>query len=61
MEQNVDYTIFGHTHIPNMVVHDNITLINPGAFKDGYYAVIEDDYVTFYLNNTIYKKFKTSW
>lgn len=60
-ELGVNYTFYGHTHIPNMVRQGDIMLINPGAYKDGYYVIIEDDCVTFYLNKMIYKKFKISW
>ena len=61
MEIETNYTFYGHTHIPNMVKQDNLTLINPGAYKDGYYVVIDDEYVTFYLKSMVYRKFKISW
>ena len=61
LELEADYTFYGHTHIPNVVRQDNIMLINPGAYKDGYYVIIEDDMITFYLNKMVYKKFKISW
>lgn len=38
-ELNIGTVLFGHTHIPLKTEIDGITLINPGALKDGYYAV----------------------
>ncbi len=43
LEAQCDYCLFGHTHIPYKELKDNIWFINPGSFKSGTYAVIEND------------------
>lgn len=35
----VDICIYGHTHIQNITTIDNIIFLNPGALKNGYYAI----------------------
>ena len=40
-EENVSLALYGHTHIARKEEADGITLVNPGALKDGRYAVIE--------------------
>lgn len=37
-ENNIDFVVFGHTHIPTYETIDNITFINPGSLtypRDG--------------------------
>lgn len=43
-EANVDYCIYGHTHIQSISIKDKITYINPGAImsKPLEYAIYED-------------------
>lgn len=48
-EQNADILLFGHTHIPELIVNDRFYLLNPGstsdprADSDESYAIIEID------------------
>lgn len=42
-ENNADYVCYGHTHIANVEELEGVTFINPGALKDGAYALIKDD------------------
>ena len=43
-EANVNYCIYGHTHIQSISIKDKITFINPGAImsKPLEYAIYED-------------------
>ena len=41
--ENVRLALYGHTHIRNMETDGELTLLNPGALKDGRYAVITVD------------------
>ena len=41
-EQNRDYVLFGHTHQQMLDEYDGVKFINPGALKDGHYAIICD-------------------
>jgi putative phosphoesterase len=48
-EQNADILLFGHTHIPELIVNDPLYLLNPGSTSEpradskGSYAIIEID------------------
>jgi putative phosphoesterase len=48
-EQSADILLFGHTHIPELIINDRFYLLNPGstseprADSDGSYAIIEID------------------
>jgi putative phosphoesterase len=48
-EQNADILLFGHTHIPELVINDRFYLLNPGSTSDPRsnskesYAIIEID------------------
>lgn len=53
--------LFGHTHNPDVFLIDNILFLNPGSYADGFYAIIEDDSVSIFLNNKIYKKINYKW
>ena len=35
--------IFGHTHIQTLEGHEGILLLNPGALRDGAFAIVEID------------------
>ena len=35
--------LFGHTHIPGILTESGIIFVNPGALRDGRYAVVEID------------------
>ena len=39
-EHNVDYVLYGHTHMQLLEEYEGVTFINPGALKDGNYALI---------------------
>ena len=58
---NADYVIFGHTHRADMFIQEGVAFINPGAYKDGYYAIATDDDVSFYKDNKVYKQFRRKW
>ncbi|MBQ3254094.1 MAG: metallophosphoesterase family protein, partial [Acholeplasmatales bacterium] len=53
--------LFGHTHNPDVFLIDNILFLNPGSYADGFYAIIEDDSVSIFLYNKIYKKINYKW
>ena len=36
------FVFYGHTHMQAMETYDGITFVNPGALKDGNYAIMED-------------------
>ena len=40
IEEKVHAALFGHTHVPYCCWQDGILLLNPGAAKDGKYAVL---------------------
>ncbi len=60
-EKNVDYVFFGHTHIPLFFEYEKIKFINPGAYIDGRYVVINEEEIIFYKENFIEKKIKNEW
>lgn len=41
--KNIDVVCFGHTHNQIDEIEDNIRLLNPGAFKNGHYMILEID------------------
>ncbi len=53
-EQKADLVLYGHTHIQKMDEIENIVFLNPGAMKDGKYAVIElnDGWITHEFHKT---------
>lgn len=53
--------LFGHTHNMTYFENDNIIFINPGAYNDGYYVVINDNTLTFYRYDSIIKKIEFKW
>ena len=61
MSLGANVCCFGHTHIPNVFVIDNILYLNPGSYKDGYYAEITDENVVIYCNNKEYKNIEYRW
>ena len=42
LEINANYVLFGHTHFQEVFKKGDITFINPGALKDGHFALIID-------------------
>ena len=59
--QNVNLVIFGHTHYQDSFIDNDILFINPGAYEDGYYAILDDDNINLYFNDKIMKKIKLNW
>lgn len=49
--QKVDLVCFGHTHIPYEIEKNGITYLNPGAFKDGRYALLKIDKTDIKIEN----------
>lgn len=43
LESECSLVLFGHTHQPLLEENSGITFVNPGALKNDYYALIEDD------------------
>ncbi|MDO4739430.1 MAG: YfcE family phosphodiesterase [Eubacteriales bacterium] len=39
-EQGAAAAFYGHTHFPAMDREEGVLLVNPGALKDGYYALV---------------------
>lgn len=42
-ESEVDYVLYGHTHQQLLLEYEGIKFINPGALKDGQFALIVED------------------
>ena len=61
LENNSNICLFGHTHEQQVFQRDNIIFINPGAYVDGFYAVILDDGIYFYYYDKLRKKFDYKW
>ena len=40
MEQGVSAAFYGHTHFPALDREEGVLLVNPGALRDGYYALV---------------------
>lgn len=59
LEENCRIGIFGHTHQQFFADINGIALINPGAFINNEYAIIdEDNNVCFYRNDVVFRIFK---
>ena len=41
--KEVNFVIFGHTHIPTVFEKNNIIFINPGSFMEGSYMYLDGD------------------
>lgn len=61
MELNADVVLFGHTHRPAHFEENGILFINPGAYEDTFYVIIEDDSLEYYMGSRCYKKFEFKW
>ena len=42
-EHNADYVLYGHTHMQLLEEYEGVTFINPGALKEGNYALIDEN------------------
>ena len=47
LENECDYVLFGHTHKPYFEEYEGVKIINPGALKEGNYALIDNGEVIF--------------
>ncbi len=45
---NVNLCIYGHTHTQQLTELEGLTLINPGAVKDGFYAIYNNGKIKLY-------------
>ena len=61
LEVECNYCFFGHTHRQDVFKKDNIIFINPGAYMDGYYVIIDDNYILQYKEDKIINKIKNKW
>ena len=43
LEHNVDYVLYGHTHIQQVEEYEGITFVNPGALKEDKYILFKDE------------------
>jgi len=58
---NSNIVLFGHTHYQTVFIENNILFINPGAYKDGYYVIIDDNYINLYLDDYLIKRIDYRW
>ena len=42
-EQNATHVLYGHTHMPIIEDYEGVIFVNPGALKDGNYAIIDNN------------------
>lgn len=61
LEKEVQYVFYGHTHCPSFFEYRGIKFINPGAYLDGRYVIIDDFKITFYRENKIEKTIENKW
>ncbi len=55
----VDYVVFGHTHLPTAFYEGDTLFINPGSFMEGSYMVIEGDKLYQYQKKSLWTKAET--
>lgn len=53
---DVDFVVFGHTHIPIVFKSANIVFINPGSFMEGDYMVFENGIIYHYEKKSLFSK-----
>ena len=61
LEKEVQYVFYGHTHCPAFFEYRGIKFINPGAYLDGRYAIINNDKIVFYRENKIERTIENKW
>ena len=61
LELKADIVLFGHTHKQIVFSEDNILFINPGAYEDGCYAIINDNNIELYEKNLIKEILAFRW
>lgn len=60
-ELKADVVLFGHTHRCARFEMENILFINPGAYEDTFYVIINDNSLEYYMGERCYKKFEFKW
>ena len=58
MEQKADIVIYGHTHFQEAFKEHKIWFINPGAYENGDYAVIDGNELILYRYGEVEGKYK---
>ena len=61
LEKNVDYVFFGHTHNPTYFEYKGIKFINPGAYLDGRYVIINNEKIVFYREKMVERTILNKW
>lgn len=61
LELQCDVCFFGHTHCADVFVESKILFLNPGAYKDGYYACIDENKISLYKDGACYKILEYKW
>ncbi len=61
LEKEVDYVFYGHTHCPTYFEYRGIKFINPGAYLDGRYVIINNEKIVFYREKMIEKTVENKW
>ena len=61
LEKEVDYVFYGHTHCPAYFEYRGIKFINPGAYLDGRYVIINNEKIVFYREKMIEKTVENKW
>ncbi len=60
-EENANICIFGHTHYQESFIIDDILFINPGAYMDLSYVIIDEYNIYYYKFNKLVKKEEFIW
>ena len=61
LERGVDYVFYGHTHCPSFFEYRGIKFINPGAYLDGRYVIINNEKIVFYNENKVERTIVNKW
>lgn len=61
LERGVDYVFYGHTHVPTFFEYRGIKFINPGAYLDGRYVIINNEKIVFYRENKVERTIENKW
>ena len=59
--KNVNCCFYGHTHRQDYFICDGIIFINPGAYENGYYAIVENNKLKMYKDKKVLQKFDLNW
>lgn len=60
-EKAMDIIFYGHTHMQEFIDYDGIKLINPGAYQNKEYAIIENNTLYFYKDKIIVNRYELKW